>query len=284
MQIDWFTFGAQIVNFVILVLLLKHFLYDRIVAAMDARERRIAEHLDEAQEKEKAAERRQAELRRQKEELEGERQAILRSAREKAEKQHAEESRRLRDDIQARRQRWVQSLERERGDFLKALRRESGRQVCAVSRHALHELADQELHAQIVSTLIEKLEALDEEKTKPLAKAVRDNDGTLHVRSSHALSDDAGKRLQEAVEGRLDMQVEIHATEDDDLLCGLELSAGGHRLAWSLDHHLDRLEENLVGLLDHPATRGNPDREEGEGESGEQDEPSAPEKQREQVR
>ncbi len=284
MQIDWFTFGAQIVNFVILVLLLKHFLYDRIVAAMDARERRIAEHLDEAQEKERAAERRQAELRRQKEELEDERQTILRSAREKAEKQHAEESRRLRDDIQAQRQRWAQSLERERGDFLRALRRESGRQVCAVSRHALHELADQELHARIASTLIERLEALDDGKTKPLTKAVRGNEGTLHVRSSHVLSDDVRKKLQKAVEGRLDMQVEIHATQDEDLLCGLELSAGGQRLAWNLDHHLDRLEQHVVGLLDQPARRGGPDGEEGEGESDEQDVPSGPQKKREQDR
>ena len=42
MLIDWFTVGAQGINFVILVWLLKHFLYKPILGAIDAREKHIA--------------------------------------------------------------------------------------------------------------------------------------------------------------------------------------------------------------------------------------------------
>jgi len=45
MLIDWFTVGAQIVNFLILVWLLQHFLYKPILNAIDAREKRIAANL-----------------------------------------------------------------------------------------------------------------------------------------------------------------------------------------------------------------------------------------------
>ena len=38
MHIDWFVLFAQIVNFLVLVFLLKHFLYGRILDAMDARQ------------------------------------------------------------------------------------------------------------------------------------------------------------------------------------------------------------------------------------------------------
>jgi F-type H+-transporting ATPase subunit b len=38
MLIDWFTVGAQAVNFLILVWLLKRFLYRPVLAAVDARE------------------------------------------------------------------------------------------------------------------------------------------------------------------------------------------------------------------------------------------------------
>ena len=51
MLIDWFTVVAQIVNFLVLVALLKHFLYGRLVEAIDAREKRIAARLAEADEK-----------------------------------------------------------------------------------------------------------------------------------------------------------------------------------------------------------------------------------------
>lgn len=263
MQIDWFTFGAQIVNFAILVLLLKHFLYDRIVGAMDAREKRITEHLDEAQAKERDAEQRQAEFRRKKEEIEQEREAILRSARKKAEEQHEDEKRRLRREIEEQRHRWTQGLEREREDFLKALRRETARQVCAVSRQALREFADENLNARISATLVAKLDSLDDEYAETLGGEARANGGTLQVRSSHALPDDDRRKLKEAARRRLGEKIDIEMTRDEDLICGIELSAGGQRLAWNLERHLDRLEHSLAERLDQAATRS---RKESNGE------------------
>ena len=48
MLIDWFTIGAQVLNFLILVWLLKRFLYKPILHAIDAREKRIAKELADA--------------------------------------------------------------------------------------------------------------------------------------------------------------------------------------------------------------------------------------------
>jgi F-type H+-transporting ATPase subunit b len=53
--IDWFTVCAQIVNFLVLVALLKHFLYGPILRAMDAREQTIADRLAEAEQRRHAA-------------------------------------------------------------------------------------------------------------------------------------------------------------------------------------------------------------------------------------
>ena len=48
MLIDWFTVGAQALNFVVLVWLMKRFLYKPILDAIDAREKRIAAELADA--------------------------------------------------------------------------------------------------------------------------------------------------------------------------------------------------------------------------------------------
>ncbi|MEO7877391.1 MAG: F0F1 ATP synthase subunit B, partial [Dokdonella sp.] len=48
MLIDWFTVGAQALNFVVLVWLMKHFLYEPIINAIDAREKLIADTLADA--------------------------------------------------------------------------------------------------------------------------------------------------------------------------------------------------------------------------------------------
>ena len=55
MLIDWFTVVAQIVNFLVLVALMKYFLYERIVRTIDEREKHIAKRLAEAGDKNKAA-------------------------------------------------------------------------------------------------------------------------------------------------------------------------------------------------------------------------------------
>ena len=48
MLIDWFTVGAQIVNFLVLVWLLRRYLYRPVLAAIDAREQELAARRDAA--------------------------------------------------------------------------------------------------------------------------------------------------------------------------------------------------------------------------------------------
>ena len=56
MLIDWFTVSAQVVNFLILVWLMKRFLYKPILHAIDAREQRIAKKIADADAKRAEAE------------------------------------------------------------------------------------------------------------------------------------------------------------------------------------------------------------------------------------
>ena len=48
MLIDWFTVGAQLLNFMVLVWLMKRFLYQPVLAAIAAREQHIAAGLADA--------------------------------------------------------------------------------------------------------------------------------------------------------------------------------------------------------------------------------------------
>ncbi len=56
MQIDYFTIIAQIINFLILVFLLRHFLYGPLLRSMDEREQKISTRLKEAEQQMKEAE------------------------------------------------------------------------------------------------------------------------------------------------------------------------------------------------------------------------------------
>ena len=66
MPIVWFTVAAQVLNFLILVWLLKRFLYRPILHAIDVREQRIVQALADADAKQAEAIRERDELRQQK--------------------------------------------------------------------------------------------------------------------------------------------------------------------------------------------------------------------------
>src|SRR5271155_2800573 len=84
MLIDWFTVGAQALNFLILVWLLKRFLYKPILDAVDAREKRIARELADANAKLAAAKKERAELLRKNEAFDQQRAGLLGKATDEA--------------------------------------------------------------------------------------------------------------------------------------------------------------------------------------------------------
>ena len=87
MSIDWFTFFAQIINFLILVVLLRWFLYEPIVHAMQQREERIADQLDRAKQERSEAETLAERYRSDQRKLDEQREKLLKEARKEAQQQ-----------------------------------------------------------------------------------------------------------------------------------------------------------------------------------------------------
>ena len=84
MLIDWFTVGAQAVNFLILVWLMKRFLYKPILHAIDEREKRIATELANADTKKAEAQKEHDEFQHKNEEFDQQRAALLSKATDEA--------------------------------------------------------------------------------------------------------------------------------------------------------------------------------------------------------
>ena len=112
MLIDWFTVGAQALNFLILVWLLKRFLYKPILNAIDAREKRIAAELADADAKKAEAQKERDEFQHKNEEFDQQRAALLSKATDeaKAERQRLlDEARKAADALSAKRQETLRS-------------------------------------------------------------------------------------------------------------------------------------------------------------------------------
>jgi len=119
---DWFTVFAQIVNFLILVALLKHFLYGRILRAIDSRESAIKSRLAEAEENLHQAELEKQDFQKRLHELEDARDAMLSQSQQDADRKRLDLMKKAREEIAALEERWRADLERERTALFQDIR------------------------------------------------------------------------------------------------------------------------------------------------------------------
>lgn len=249
MGIDWFTFVAQIINFLILVFLLRRFLYGPIVRAMEEREAEIANRISEADRQFDEANQSEAAWREKNEQIEEQQKELLVAARRAADEKQRELINEARTAVDSRRAAWYESLEREQQSTLQEIRRETGMRAIGIARQALRDFADRDLHDQIVSVFVRRLGVMEPGQQAELTRAVA-LEGKIVVTTAFTLSDDAERRVAEALQSHFDTRNDITFRQTDEVMCGLEVRIGGHQVSWSFDDFLDsigvRFEKELA--------------------------------------
>jgi F-type H+-transporting ATPase subunit b len=250
MAIDWLTVAAQVVNFLILVWLLKRFLYQRVIDAMDRREQNIAARLQEAQARTSEAEQEAEAFRDKSRELEEQREGILAAASDEADQLRSQRQDALRGEIEATRRTWMQQVAREREAFLKVLRDQAATRFLALARRALGELANADLEAQMVETFLGRLRGTERGAVEDIAASCRGAGQPLLVSSRFELSTPLKGKVTRAIHADFGDDLEIAYETSSDMSCGLELSGGGRSVLWSLDGYLDSLATRLSTALE----------------------------------
>ena len=245
MQINTFTLIAQIVNFLILVGLLSRFLYGPIVRTMDAREQKIAARLAEADQKRLEAEKDAQSYRQKQRQLEAGRAEFMVQAKKDAENRKTELMTGLRAEVAQIRADWYEALAREKVSFLSDLRRRTGQQVYAVARRALTDLADADLEKHIIDVFIERLRGLSNDERREIAGYVTGPGEGLVVYTAFDIPAETQDWLTAAIREAISPTATPRFEKFSDLICGIELKAGGHKTSWSLASYVKTLEEDL---------------------------------------
>ncbi len=248
MLIDWFTVGAQVVNFLVLVALLKRFLYRPILRNMDRREERIAAGFAEAEATLNSARTREEECRQLRQELEEARGDRLREADEEAEIRHRELLERARTEVAELRAAWLGALRREEEDFFRELKRRIGAEVLHIARKSLADLADADLELRLVKSFARRFASLEEDEHEQIVAAARD-DG-LTVRSPFTLPEDLRRNLVEELCHVLGYEVDVSFITDPDMPLGIELAVGGLKVSWGVDDYFGELQQAITTLYE----------------------------------
>jgi F-type H+-transporting ATPase subunit b len=254
MLIDWFTVGAQIVNFLILVWLLKHFLYKPILDAIDAREKRIAAELADADAKKAEAEKERTDFEDKNKAFDQQRGALLAKATDDAKAERERLIDQAKKDADSLRANQADAL---RGDQLRLggeITLLAEKEVFAIARRALTDLATVSLEERVGEVFTRRLRELDPKAKELLGDALKNSSQPAVVRSAFELPADQRAAIQNALNETFSAAVRVNFEDSQDVICGIELSANGQKVAWSISSYLAGLSKKVSDLVDPPPT------------------------------
>ncbi|MFO7545900.1 MAG: F0F1 ATP synthase subunit delta [Trueperaceae bacterium] len=254
MTFDWFTLIAQLVNFALLIVLLRVFLYGPIQRVMAERSERIAATqraaeaaLQEAKEEVEAAERERHELARSRRERMDELEEDLEAERARRLEAIEREENDAREDAS-------RALDRERDELLEALLRRTSELVADELRRTLLEIAGADLDARSAEMLRRHTEAFDPDTMDTLRSGARE--GPVVVTTAVDANDETKAEIGRLLRELTGDDVEPRFETDPALLFGVTIRLGAFRLAWNAAERTAELERKLAERLDQRATRG----------------------------
>jgi len=249
MHIDWFVFFAQIVNFLILVFLLKHFLYGRIIKAMDDREAKIVSRFEEAGRLQDEAQEAAAACERKNRSLTDKAEEMLNKARDDAEKTREELTLKAREEVDQVQRRWYEALEVEKKTFIENLSARSGTYVYDTIRRMLLDLADVELEHKIVDVFIRLISHADEKTRSVLRQSAITDDAGITIRSAFELSAHQRSAIQEALRPYIPEDQGFTYELTPKAVAGIEMIIHGHKISWSINDYIASLEKSFSRIL-----------------------------------
>ncbi len=244
MLIDWFTVGAQIVNFLILVYLLKRFLYGPIVKAINEREERVLGRLREAEALQAKADQQAVELAGERKELAAAREKMLVQAREDAEQWRDQAQDRARKEIDAMRRAWEENLRADQESFISRLKTRISDLVFQVSEKALKDLADGTLEASAAERFMKEVA---EQDNKALPELLAKGQAIV-IRSGFDLAPETRDRLSSQFNA-MGLESPVEFKIETAIGFGIQLLAGDRKIEWSLNRYLREMEEEVLSVL-----------------------------------
>jgi len=240
MSIDWITVAAQIANFLVLVWLLKRFLYRPILDGIDAREAEISRRMQEAVTAKEESENEQNAYREKVALLNQAQSEMTETIRKSAEAQRDALVAAARDGLAQERADWQSQLELDTRHYFDRLNIASANALLALTRKALTDLADENLEKQIAQRLAAQIKPLLADLDATATKAV--------VSSQSQLSIDAQKAFETALKACLP-NISVQFATAGTQAAGIVLRIGGSEVSWTVDSYIAALEESVRDRL-----------------------------------
>ena len=186
------------------------------------------------------------------EEFDTQRAALLSQATEEVatERQRLlDEARTAANDLRDKRQ---EALRREQQSLADEITRRTREEVFAIARKTLTDLAGASLEERMSDVFMRRVRELNGEEKDGFANALSSSSKPALVRSTFDLPTEQRDAIQLALNETFAADIQLSFETAPAVISGIELSANGHKVGWSIAEYLTSLERNVDELLREP--------------------------------
>jgi F-type H+-transporting ATPase subunit b len=248
MLIDWFTVGAQALNFLILVWLLHRYLYKPILSGIDTREKGIAAKLADAEKQVKDAQKEHADYDKKTNDFDRQRGALLAKAADDAKAEHDHLMDDAKKEAGAFRTAQAKALQNDQARLSQEITNTAKDEVFAIARKALMDLATESLEERIGAVFTRRLGEMDRKSKDAMGAALKSAAEPALLQSAFEMPPQQQATIRNALNETFSSEVRVQFKTGKDSICGIELSANGQKVGWNISGYLTELDRK-VGLL-----------------------------------
>lgn len=249
MLIDWFTIGAQALNFLVLVWLMKRFLYGPILGAIAAREKGVETELANANDKATQAQKLGDEFKKKNDELKQKAADLMKQATVAAQTENERLLKVAATAAESLKLAQAKTFQTETQNLFQSLRDRTHSEVLAMARKVIGDLSGVSLEDRMIDVFIQRLQALSAEKIQLLSAKLGTSEQPALVRTAAPLSSAQRSTLEDALKRKFGVDVRFQFETSPALISGIELSANGQSLSWSVSDYLQSLQTSMHELL-----------------------------------
>lgn len=243
MELDWTTFALEILNFLVLVWVLKRLLYKPILKVIADRKAEIQNRLSEADTLRKDAQALREQYENRQIEWNREKETVRNRMVEEVNVERGQLLAALQDSLEEEREKARALNERRLADLTRQAENAAIAQGGRFAARLLARLASADLEARLIEIMIEDLSQTSDERRQAIRAACATGEATVIVTSAHVLNQAQRRSLLDAVESLLGRSMSCEWREEKGLLAGIRLSLGPWVLGANLQDELKAFAE-----------------------------------------
>jgi len=243
LELNWSTFALEIFNFLVLVWILKRFLYQPVLNVITRRRATIENQLAEARQLHADSDALKERYEHRLADWEQERQKAMDKLRLELEENRLRQLENLKAELAQKKKKNQVARSRQDRQLTREMEQRALQQVAGFASRRLAEASGPELENRLLDILLDDLSTMPAEQIGDLSNKWEESPERILVTSTYPLADDKRHQLEDSLSRVTGLSTPVHYEQDAKLLAGLNITIGAWLLQLNVRDELQSFTE-----------------------------------------